>query len=582
MSAKALKLLGATADEVRFERAYVLSSDKPQTPTDGARVYVECVLDEVSGDYGGADADADGGAEPMGKVQKLLGSPTEPPVTWLKRHPSQAGRVLRSKALKTLGTTIDDVRIEKALLVLGEAPGREVPAGRLPRPRRPRVNAWAVVPPRSEGPSEGLSVFLVAFLPWGVLAPLNVLKLQLNKVSPGAHLWVPFETEQCQAACGAEEPRTRSSNPSARPVLSAPPKPPLRHALHAVSVVQVRRRAHLPCISPASHLHLGCISGVQVRRRAHVGDALLGDAVCQRGGEPLPALPSREGARAARHLAQARGGDHPPQGVCERRHLLADRPVRRLDRVGVRGPLHPRAAEAVTPERRLRGRLVARGAGAVAAAGGRALGTRRAGVATWRACRGPQRTSPSLRRCVCGLRLVVATGMRACRVSCHLCELHLSCVGVNHSLSHSLSLLSLQASPQLSLTRSLRLTGLSLSLRISLHSSKNVLLYKRGDTDRRRGVSRRVSKVYSRQHPQSEGQTAVTGDGLQTTADSSPQPAVLHHVAAQGCVDDEHAEQYSLMSKQQEYQRVVDKRSEIVRYNRFRSRITGNRASAEL
>ena len=47
-----------------------------------------------------------------------------------------------------------------------------------------------------------MSVFLLAFFPWGVLAPLNVIKLQLNKVSPGAHLWVPGETEQCQAACG--------------------------------------------------------------------------------------------------------------------------------------------------------------------------------------------------------------------------------------------------------------------------------------------------------------------------------------------------------------------------------------------
>ena len=46
------------------------------------------------------------------------------------------------------------------------------------------------------------SVFLVAFLPWGVLAPLNVIKLLLNTVSPTAHLWVPKETEQCQAACG--------------------------------------------------------------------------------------------------------------------------------------------------------------------------------------------------------------------------------------------------------------------------------------------------------------------------------------------------------------------------------------------
>ena len=48
----------------------------------------------------------------------------------------------------------------------------------------------------------GLSVYLVAFLPWGVLAPLNFVKLMLNTVSPMAHIWVPKETEQCQAACG--------------------------------------------------------------------------------------------------------------------------------------------------------------------------------------------------------------------------------------------------------------------------------------------------------------------------------------------------------------------------------------------
>ena len=46
------------------------------------------------------------------------------------------------------------------------------------------------------------SIYLAAFLPWGVLAPLNVIKLMLNAVSPTAHFWVPKETEQCQGACG--------------------------------------------------------------------------------------------------------------------------------------------------------------------------------------------------------------------------------------------------------------------------------------------------------------------------------------------------------------------------------------------
>ena len=44
--------------------------------------------------------------------------------------------------------------------------------------------------------------YALAFFPWGVLAPLNLVKLMLNKVSPTAHFWVPKETEQCQAACG--------------------------------------------------------------------------------------------------------------------------------------------------------------------------------------------------------------------------------------------------------------------------------------------------------------------------------------------------------------------------------------------
>eukprot|EP00965_Chrysotila_dentata_P249609 6208981-Pleurochrysis_carterae.AAC.2 len=45
-------------------------------------------------------------------------------------------------------------------------------------------------------------LYASAFFPWGVLAPLNVIKLLLNTVSPTAHLWVPKESEQCQAGCG--------------------------------------------------------------------------------------------------------------------------------------------------------------------------------------------------------------------------------------------------------------------------------------------------------------------------------------------------------------------------------------------
>ena len=199
VSEKALKILGATEDEVRFEKAFVMMSSPERRAPGGQRFYIECALGEDD------DIDEPGGetdSEPKKKVEKILGVNDEPPLNWLRRDPSQTGRKLRSKALATLGATIDDVRIEKALLVLGEAPGREVPAGPLPRPHPlPRPKSWSVPPPNCE-PVEGLSVFLLAFFPWGVLAPLNILKLQLNKVSPGAHLWVPGETEECQAACG--------------------------------------------------------------------------------------------------------------------------------------------------------------------------------------------------------------------------------------------------------------------------------------------------------------------------------------------------------------------------------------------
>jgi len=197
-SAKALKVLGATQDEVRFERAHlVFNSNNLDSSAD--RVFVECNMDmEMVG-------------SPDSKAAKVLGLPGDPPLEWLRRSSTDSlmekRKRLPTKALQTLGATIDDVRIEKALLVLGEAPGREIPAGKLPRPAPPLDEAVVLPAPPALHAAPlytggGMSVFLAAFLPWGVLAPLNVLKLQLNKVSPGAHLWVPAETEQCQAACG--------------------------------------------------------------------------------------------------------------------------------------------------------------------------------------------------------------------------------------------------------------------------------------------------------------------------------------------------------------------------------------------
>eukprot|EP00040_Diaphanoeca_grandis_P005760 m.34393 g.34393 ORF g.34393 m.34393 type:complete len:351 (-) comp16968_c0_seq2:220-1272(-) len=45
-------------------------------------------------------------------------------------------------------------------------------------------------------------IYLVAAIQWGILAPLNLVKVLLNVVSPTAHLWVPKTSETCQKNCG--------------------------------------------------------------------------------------------------------------------------------------------------------------------------------------------------------------------------------------------------------------------------------------------------------------------------------------------------------------------------------------------
>ena len=197
-TAKALDAL-EVEHEIHLERTLVLSS--PHAVAASSRIFIECAMDAETQDAVST------------KAVKVLGLPEEPPLQWLQRRNSRDGdivdqrRRLPTKALTTLGTTIDDVRIEKALLVLGEAPGREIPAGKLPRPPLALEEddakiTFAEPPPSPRAAASRMSVFMCAFLPWGVLAPLNIVKLQLNKVSPGAHLWVPAETELCQAACG--------------------------------------------------------------------------------------------------------------------------------------------------------------------------------------------------------------------------------------------------------------------------------------------------------------------------------------------------------------------------------------------
>ena len=45
-------------------------------------------------------------------------------------------------------------------------------------------------------------LYFVATVQWGILAPLNLIKVLLNVVSPTAHLWVAKESETCQGQCG--------------------------------------------------------------------------------------------------------------------------------------------------------------------------------------------------------------------------------------------------------------------------------------------------------------------------------------------------------------------------------------------
>jgi membrane protein YqaA with SNARE-associated domain len=47
-----------------------------------------------------------------------------------------------------------------------------------------------------------VDLYLVAALQWGILAPLNLVKLLRNATSPWARHWVPQISEECQRDCG--------------------------------------------------------------------------------------------------------------------------------------------------------------------------------------------------------------------------------------------------------------------------------------------------------------------------------------------------------------------------------------------
>ena len=297
-----------------MQRALIMHA--PGSPSDsGQRIYVEHFLEPD--EYEAVTPDS------RPKAERILGVSGEQPLTWLKRESSDRGRMVRSKALAKLGATLDDVRIEKALLVLGEAPGREVPAGRLPRPSlEPPRKVWAMPPPKSkDAPAPSVSVFLIAFFPWGVLAPLNVLKLQLNKVSPGAHLWVPAATEQCQAACGVARMWAT-----------------LFWSLQFASAIA------------AIYLHYNRERGLallgvsqKVRRdgqcRLHLGPP------SQPSTPPLHANPRPLHAAPPPLTCTAGRREHPPQGLRPGCHLLADWLGGRACRVDVCSPLRARASQ---------------------------------------------------------------------------------------------------------------------------------------------------------------------------------------------------------------------------------------------
>ena len=104
-SAKALKILGATEDEVRFERAHLVFAPG-STDSTGDRVFVECNMEEIEHIASGPDS---------AKAVKVLGLPGGGPpsnLEWLKRPSTDTlldkRKRLPSKALMTLGATIDE------------------------------------------------------------------------------------------------------------------------------------------------------------------------------------------------------------------------------------------------------------------------------------------------------------------------------------------------------------------------------------------------------------------------------------------------------------------------------------------
>ena len=55
---------------------------------------------------------------------------------------------------------------------------------------------------RTPTPRVVVVLYLATALQWGIIGPLNLVKVLLNTASPTAHLWVHKESETCQGQCG--------------------------------------------------------------------------------------------------------------------------------------------------------------------------------------------------------------------------------------------------------------------------------------------------------------------------------------------------------------------------------------------
>eukprot|EP00308_Calcidiscus_leptoporus_P004885 CAMPEP_0119379012 /NCGR_PEP_ID=MMETSP1334-20130426/50988_1 /TAXON_ID=127549 /ORGANISM="Calcidiscus leptoporus, Strain RCC1130" /LENGTH=265 /DNA_ID=CAMNT_0007398399 /DNA_START=88 /DNA_END=885 /DNA_ORIENTATION=- len=133
LSAKALRVLGVTYDDVRMEKACRVLGELPwarrEIPTRWRGGWQHAFTGVVLPSLWRAESGVQEGRAPlqplyrMPKQQQLLGEAASSVGAVRPRD----RRSFSSKALQVLGATIDDVRMEKAYRVLGEVPWAEPP-----------------------------------------------------------------------------------------------------------------------------------------------------------------------------------------------------------------------------------------------------------------------------------------------------------------------------------------------------------------------------------------------------------------------------------------------------------------------